>query len=56
MYDFIYCMLYCVLIDIVPVSSDQPVGVNQEQLFEEAQCLGKEGKWSSPLHDSTCPT
>jgi hypothetical protein len=38
-----------VLVDLVPVSCDQPVGVNQGQLFEEEeQFLGKEGKWSSP--------
>jgi hypothetical protein len=42
-------MLSCVLVDIVPVSSEQPVGVDQEQVFEEElQCLSKEGKWSSP--------
>jgi hypothetical protein len=44
-------MLSCVLVDIVSVSSEQPVGVDQEQLFEkeEPQCLSKEGKWTSPL-------
>jgi hypothetical protein len=38
------------LVDIVPVSSKQPVEVDQEQVFEEEepQCLSKEGKWSSP--------
>jgi hypothetical protein len=43
-------MLSCVLVDIVPVSSEQPVEVDQEQVFEEEelQCLSKEGKWSSP--------
>jgi hypothetical protein len=43
-------MYSCVLVDIVPVSSEQPVGVDQEQLFEEEepQCLSKEGKWTSP--------
>jgi hypothetical protein len=42
-------MLSCVLVDIVPVSSEQPVGVDQEQVFEEEepQCLSKEGKWIS---------
>jgi hypothetical protein len=42
-------MLSCVLVDIVPVSSEQPVGVDQEQVFEEEepQCLSKEGKWTS---------
>jgi hypothetical protein len=28
-------MLSCVLIDIVPVSSEQPIEVDQEQVFEE---------------------
>jgi hypothetical protein len=28
-------MLSCVLVDIVPVSSEQPVGVDQEKVFEE---------------------
>jgi hypothetical protein len=39
-----------VLIDIVPISSEQPVEAYQEQVFEkeEPQCLSKEGKWSSP--------
>jgi hypothetical protein len=43
-------MYSCVLVDIVPVSSDQQVGVYQEQVFEEEepQCLSKEGKWLSP--------
>jgi hypothetical protein len=42
-------MLSCVLVDIVPVSSEQPIGVDQEQVFEEElQCLSKEGKWTSP--------
>jgi hypothetical protein len=43
-------MYYCVLLDIVPVSSEQPVEVDQEQVFEEEEpsCLSKEGKWSSP--------
>jgi hypothetical protein len=43
-------MYSCVLVDIVPVSSEQPVEVDQEQVFEkeEHQCLSKEGKWSSP--------
>jgi hypothetical protein len=42
-------MFYCVLVDIVPVSSEQPVGVDQEQVFEEElQCLSKEVKWTSP--------
>jgi hypothetical protein len=43
-------MYSCVLVDIVPVLSEQPVGVDQEQVFEEEepQCLSKEGKWTSP--------
>jgi hypothetical protein len=43
-------MSLCVLVDIVPISSEQPVKVNQEQVFEEeeSQCLNKEGKWTSP--------
>jgi hypothetical protein len=42
-------MSLCVLVDIVPISSEQPVKVNQEQVFEEeeSQCLNKEGKWTS---------
>jgi hypothetical protein len=45
------------LVDIVPVSSEQPVGVDQEQVFEEEepQCLSKEGKWTLPLHILLCP-
>jgi hypothetical protein len=32
------------------VSSEQPIEVDQEQVFEkeEPRCLSKEGKWSSP--------
>jgi hypothetical protein len=43
-------MYFCVLVDIMPVSSEQPVGLDQEQVFEEekSQCLSKEGKWTSP--------
>jgi hypothetical protein len=43
-------MFSCVLVDIMPVSSEQPVEVDQEQVFkeEEHQCLSKEGKWTSP--------
>jgi hypothetical protein len=42
-------MFSYVLVDIVPVSSEQPVGADQEQVFEEEEppCLSKEGKWSS---------
>jgi hypothetical protein len=38
-------MYSCVLVDIVPVSSKEPVEVDQEQVFEkeEPQCLSKEG-------------
>jgi hypothetical protein len=44
-------MYSCVLVDIVLVSSEQPVVADQEKVFEkeEPQCLSKEGKWSSPL-------
>jgi hypothetical protein len=45
----LFCLLHCVLVDIVPVSSEQLVGAGQEQVFEEEhQCLNKEGKWTSP--------
>jgi hypothetical protein len=53
-------MYSCVLVDIVPVSSEQPIEVDQEQVFEEElQCLSKEGKWISPpaysiLSHTTC--
>jgi hypothetical protein len=42
-------MYSCVLVDIVSVSREQPVGSDQEQVFEEEepQCLSKEGKWTS---------
>ena len=42
-------MFSCVLVDIVPIPVEQPIGVDQEQLFgkEESQFLGKQGKWSS---------
>jgi hypothetical protein len=38
----------------VPVSTEPPLGDDQEQLFEEEEvfAVAKEGKWSSPLHDS----
>jgi hypothetical protein len=40
----------CEIIDIVPVSTEQPIGVDQEQLFEEEEdfAIVEEGKWSSP--------
>ena len=43
-------MFSYVLVDIVPISVEQPIEVDQEQLFEkgESQFLGKQGKWSSP--------
>jgi hypothetical protein len=41
-------MYSCVLVGIVPVSSELSDEVDQEQVFEEQpQCLSKEGKWSS---------
>jgi hypothetical protein len=43
-------MYSCVLVDIVPISREQLVEVDQEQVFEEEepQCLSKEVKWTSP--------
>jgi hypothetical protein len=43
-------MLYVCIVDIVPVSSEPPLGDDQEQLFEEEEVLTvvEEGKWSSP--------
>jgi hypothetical protein len=40
----------CEIIDIVPISTEQPLGVDQEQLFEEEEdfVVVEEGKWSSP--------
>jgi hypothetical protein len=40
----------CVIVDIVPVSTEQPLGVDQEKLFEEEEdfLVVEEGKWSSP--------
>jgi hypothetical protein len=42
----------CEIVDIVPVSTEQPIGVDQEQLFEEEEeedfAIVEEGKWSSP--------
>jgi hypothetical protein len=40
----------CVIVDIMPVSTEQPFGVDQEQLFEEEEdfVVVEEGKWSSP--------
>jgi hypothetical protein len=35
----------CVLVDIMPVSTEQPLGVDQEQLFEEEDfSVVEEGK------------
>jgi hypothetical protein len=56
---FYLLYVFCVLVDIVPVSSEQPVGVDQEQMFEEgeSQCLSKEGNWTSPpAYSIVCPT
>jgi hypothetical protein len=43
-------MLYVCIVDIVPVSSEPPLGDDQEQLFEEEEVFAivEEGKWSSP--------
>jgi hypothetical protein len=40
----------CDIIDIVPVSTEQPLEVDQEQLFKEEEdfAVVEEGKWSSP--------
>jgi hypothetical protein len=40
----------CEIIDIVRVSTEPPLGGDQEQLFEEEEDLAvsEEGKWSSP--------
>jgi hypothetical protein len=39
----------CVLVDIVPISTEQPLGVDQAQMFEEEDFLVvEEGKWSYP--------
>jgi hypothetical protein len=43
-------MLYVCIVDIVPVSSEPPLGDDPEQLFEEEEVFTvvEEGKWSSP--------
>jgi hypothetical protein len=40
----------CDIVDIVPVSTEQPLGDDEEQLFEEEEdfAIVEEGKWSSP--------
>jgi hypothetical protein len=39
----------CKIVDIVPVSTEPPLGVEQEQLFEEEDfAVVEEGKCSSP--------
>jgi hypothetical protein len=40
----------CEIVDIVPVSTKQPLGEDQEQLFKEEEdfVVVEEGKWSSP--------
>jgi hypothetical protein len=40
----------CDIVDIVPVSTEQPLEVDQEQLVEEEEnfVVVEEGKWSSP--------
>jgi hypothetical protein len=56
---------FLTIIDIVLVSTEQPLGVDQELLFEEEEeeedfSVVEEGKWSSPLvelflsHITTC--
>jgi hypothetical protein len=38
----------CDIVDIVPVSTKQPLEVDQKQLFEEEEkfAVAEEGKWS----------
>jgi hypothetical protein len=40
----------CDIVDIVPVSTEKPLGDDQEQLFEEEEDFAavEEAKWSSP--------
>jgi hypothetical protein len=40
----------CEIVDIVPVSTEQPLGDDQEQLFEDEEdfAVVEEGKWYSP--------
>jgi hypothetical protein len=40
----------CEIVDIVSVSTEPPLGVDQEQLFEEEEdfVVVEEEKWSSP--------
>jgi hypothetical protein len=40
----------CEIVDIVFVSTEPPLGVDDEQLFEEEEdfTVMEEGKWSSP--------
>jgi hypothetical protein len=46
----------CEIVDIVTVSTEQPLGVDQDPLFEEEEdfAVVEEGKWSSPLACSIC--
>jgi hypothetical protein len=43
-------MLYVCIVDIGPVSSEPPLGDDQEQLFKEEEVFAvvEDGKWSSP--------
>jgi hypothetical protein len=45
----------CDIVDIVPVSTEPPLGGDREQLFEEEEdfAVVEEGKWSSPPACST---
>jgi hypothetical protein len=47
---FIYFLFICLGVDIVPISSELPVGSDQEEpVFEEEQTqLVEEDKWLSP--------
>jgi hypothetical protein len=40
----------CEIVDVMPVSTEQPLGVDQDQLFEEEDfVVVEEGNRSSPL-------
>jgi hypothetical protein len=43
---YLFYAFLCVLVDIMPVSTEEPIGVDQEQLFEEKQSefLSEKGK------------
>jgi hypothetical protein len=47
---FIYFLFICLCIDIVPISSELPIGGDQEEPVyeEEDTSFVEEGKWLSP--------